>query len=96
VSQEFDIILSECLTELAHGKATVEGCLRKHWEMAGELRPLLMTAQTLRSVPKPTLSSGVRSRIEQQMLAAAAADPRLRLGKPEKEANLGGACSMVR
>jgi hypothetical protein len=45
--------------------------------MADELEPLLRTAETLRTMPKPVLAPEAKARIEDQVLAAVAGNPRL-------------------
>lgn len=45
--------------------------------LADELEPLLSTAEKLRAIPKPVLSPEAKARIEERVLAAAEANPRL-------------------
>jgi len=75
---ELDDILEQSLSQIAAGKARVESCLVSYPTMADQLEPLLLAAQELRSIPKPVLSPAAKARLEEQVLAAAAADPRLR------------------
>ena len=74
---ELDSVLEQSLTQIAAGKARVESCLLTYPAMADELEPLLRTAETLRSMPKPVLAPDARARIEGQVLAAVAGNPRL-------------------
>jgi hypothetical protein len=76
---EFDSVLEQSLTQIAAGKARVESCLVAYPTMADELRPLLMTAEKLWAIPKPVLAPEAKARIEGLVLAAAGANPRLRL-----------------
>ncbi|MFN2244526.1 MAG: hypothetical protein ACK2U2_19705, partial [Anaerolineae bacterium] len=75
---ELDSILEQSLSQLASGKAGVEGALPSDPALAGELKPLLRTAETVMSAPKPVLPAEASARIESQLLEAAAANPRLR------------------
>jgi hypothetical protein len=74
---EFDSILDQSISQIAAGKARLESCLLAYPTMAGELEPLLRVAETLRGIPKPSLSPVARARIEEQVLVAAGAQPRL-------------------
>jgi hypothetical protein len=69
---DLDSILEQSLSQIAAGKADVEGCLASNPGVAGELAPLLLAAETLRAVPKPSLRPEARARIEERLLAAAA------------------------
>ena len=73
----FDSILDQSITQITAGKARLESCLLAYPTMANELEPLLRAAETLRGIPKPALSPVARARIEEQVLVAAAANPRL-------------------
>jgi hypothetical protein len=75
---ELDDILEQSLSQIAAGRARVESCLLAYPTMAEELEPLLLAAEELRAIPKPVLAPEAKARIEGQVLAAAAADPRLR------------------
>lgn len=51
---DFDVILDQCLADLASGQATIESCLRRYPHYAGQLRPLLLVAEQMRTVPAAT------------------------------------------
>jgi hypothetical protein len=74
---EFDSILDQSISQIAAGKARLESCLLAYPTMASELEPLLRVAEMLRAIPKPALSPAARARIEEQVLVAAGAHPRL-------------------
>ena len=48
---DFDVILDQCLTDLANGQATIESCLMRYPHHAGQLGPLLTVAEQVRAVP---------------------------------------------
>ncbi|MFN2242271.1 MAG: hypothetical protein ACK2U2_08290, partial [Anaerolineae bacterium] len=75
---ERDSILEQSLSQLASGKAVGEGALPSDPALADELKPLLQAAETVMAAPKPALSAEASALIESQLLAAAAANPRLR------------------
>jgi hypothetical protein len=87
---EVDTILEQSISQIAEGKARVESCLLAYPAHADELRPLLVTADTMLAVPKPVLAPEAKARIEGQLLEAAVASglarrerkplPRPRLG----------------
>jgi hypothetical protein len=68
----FDAVLGECLDALFAG-ATVEYCLRRYPEYAGELEPLLHTAAELQQTPPLTLSEAGFERGRQRVRQAVAA-----------------------
>jgi hypothetical protein len=74
---DLDSILDQSITQIATGKARVESCLLAYPTLAGELEPMLLAAKRLQEIPKPTLSPAAKARIEEQVLAAAAANPQL-------------------
>jgi hypothetical protein len=74
---ELESVLEQSLTQIAAGKARVESCLLAYPAMADELEPLLRSAETLRTLPKPVLAPEAKARIEDQLLVAAAGNPRL-------------------
>jgi hypothetical protein len=78
MNREFDDILEQSLSRIAAGKAGVDDCLTSNPSVSDQLEPLLLAAELLRSTPKPALSPAARARLEERVLAAAAADPRLR------------------
>lgn len=73
-----DDVLEESISSIAAGRARVESCLLSYPAMADELEPLLRTAEKLRAVPRADLAPEARARIGEHVLAAAAANPRLR------------------
>jgi hypothetical protein len=78
MKRELDDILEQSLSRIAAGKADIEDCLASNPSVSDQLEPLLLAAEELRSIPKPVLSPAARARLEERVLAAAAADPRLR------------------
>ena len=56
-SRKFDSVLDECLERMLVKGETVEQCLQSHPEYAGELKPLLETALSVRKIstlqPRP-------------------------------------------
>ncbi len=73
-----DDVLEQSISSIVDGKARVESCLLSYPAMADELEPLLRTAEKLRAVPRAELGPEAKARIEELVLAAAAANPRLR------------------
>jgi hypothetical protein len=67
---DVESILEECLSQLATGEGTVQDCLAAHPQEAHELRPLLLAAEGMRAVRKPTLPPAAKVRIEAQVLGA--------------------------
>ena len=53
---EFSEVLDSCIEEIRAGRLTIEACLERYPEFAGELRDPLIAADMLRGVPlvKPT------------------------------------------
>jgi hypothetical protein len=72
-----DDVLEQSISSIADGKARVESCLLSYPAMADELEPLLRTAEKLEAVPRAELAPEAKARIEELVLAAAAANPRL-------------------
>ncbi len=75
---ELDSILEQSLSQMQVGKAGVESSLPSDPEMASQLEPLLLIAERLWSIPKPTLPPAAKAQMESRLLAAAAANPLLR------------------
>ncbi len=75
---ELESILEQSLSQMEAGEETVESCLLSYPTMADQLEPLLTTAEKLRAMPKPDLSPEAKARLEDRLLAAAAANPLLR------------------
>jgi len=63
-----DETLAECLTLLERGEASLEDCLARYPEVAGELRPLLLIAMQLRQVPQASASPAVFTAGRQKLL----------------------------
>lgn len=57
MATDFDGILDQCLADLASGQATIESCLKRYPNHAGQLSPLLLVAEKVRAMPvAPALS----------------------------------------
>lgn len=48
---DFDVILDQCLTDVAAGLETIDSCLRRYPALANQLAPLLAVAEQVRAVP---------------------------------------------
>ena len=48
---DIELVLAECLAAIEKKQDTIEGCLARHPDLAGELEPLLRLAANLRAVP---------------------------------------------
>jgi len=48
---DIERVLAECLTAIEKQQDTIEGCLARHPDLAGELEPLLRLAAEVRAVP---------------------------------------------
>ena len=57
MANDFDVILDQCLADLASGQATIEVCLKRYPAYAGQLGPLLQVAEKVRAVPAQSTSS---------------------------------------
>src|SRR5574340_615816 len=70
--KDFDQILDECIEEMTSGSATLEQCLLRHPEEAGQLEPLLRAALGLsRSTklrPSAAFKVSARMRLARHML----------------------------
>jgi hypothetical protein len=73
--QDTATILETCLEEVAAGKATVQECLDRRPDLAGELEPLLRAAEGAQAIDRPSLAPEARARIEARLLAAAESIP---------------------
>ena len=61
-----DEILAQCLADIERG-ATLDDCLARYPQAAGELQPLLLLALQLRAAPPPSLSEDAFARGRRQM-----------------------------
>jgi hypothetical protein len=65
---EFDVILEECVDQIASGESTPEECLLYYPEYADQLEPILYAAARLKEVreihPSPFLKARIRSDLE--------------------------------
>jgi hypothetical protein len=77
-TERFEIILDECLEHLLTGTETIEQCLQRYPEYAGELEPLLRTAMSFnRAVDiKPSPEIKARGRYRLQIAIAKEKTPR--------------------
>jgi hypothetical protein len=57
MADQFDVILDQCLADLASGQATIEGCLKRYPAYAGQLGPLLSVAEKVRATPAQSAPS---------------------------------------
>lgn len=73
--QDSATVLESCLREISAGKATVQGCLDRHPDLADELEPLLRAAARVRAIDRRRLTPAARARIEARLLDAAASAP---------------------
>ena len=73
--QDSATVLESCLREISAGKATVQGCLDRHPDLADELEPLLRAAARVRAIDRRRLTPAARARIETRLLDAAASAP---------------------
>jgi hypothetical protein len=48
---DIELVLAECLVAIEKQQDTIEGCLARHPDLAGELAPLLRLAADVRAVP---------------------------------------------
>jgi hypothetical protein len=78
MNRDLETLLEVSLSQIEAGKARIQSCLLSFPDEADELEPLLHAAETLWSLPKPTLSEEAKARIEAKLLAAASANRRLR------------------
>jgi len=60
VNREFDRVLDECIDRLSRG-GSIEECLAAYPELAGELRPLLVSAQELMAVGAAVSRAGAKA-----------------------------------
>ena len=71
--ETFDLILDNCLAQLASGAATLDECLARYPGHAAQLRPLLQTAarfERVRNVqPSPTFKARARAKLTLHMQA---------------------------
>lgn len=79
---DFDIILENCVDQIANGETSLEECLSRHPEYAAELEPILSTTvrlQRMREVmPPPFLRARIRAQFTEKMETS----PRQRRGLP--------------
>ncbi len=61
--------LDRCLEDIRSGSATVDDCLRRYPEFAGELRPLLRMAARLEAANDVRPSKAFKARLRQQLTA---------------------------
>ena len=52
MEQDIELLLDNCIGEMRDGKS-IDECLAKHSQYAGQLRPLLQMAQQLEALPQP-------------------------------------------
>jgi hypothetical protein len=71
MNNDLETILDTCLTQIDDGEATVEECLARHPDYAGQLKPLLYAATKLARgrdvVPDPSYRMRARSQLNVYM-----------------------------
>lgn len=71
--ETFDLILDNCLTQLASGASTLDECLARYPEHAAQLRPLLKVAQGFEGArdvrPSPAFKARARAKLTLHMQA---------------------------
>ena len=71
MNTNFETILDVCVSEIAEGRASLEECLRRYPEHAGQLKPLLSAATTLTRaravVPDPAYKARARAQLHIHM-----------------------------
>ncbi len=75
---DFDLILDNCLTQLASGASSLDECLARHPKYATRLKPLLQTAAQLERGQEIRPSSAFKVRTRAQLYAHMEAHPRRR------------------
>ena len=75
MSQDIAATLEICLKEITAGKATVQQCLDRYYDLADELEPLLRAAKQAQTIERPRLAPEARARVEARLLAAAESSP---------------------
>jgi len=60
-------ILAQCLADIESGRLTPDDCLERHPDLAGELRPLVEIARTIRPVGPPATAE-FRARLRRHLL----------------------------
>jgi hypothetical protein len=68
---DWEVILDECLHNVSTRAESIERCLRRYPQHAGQLAPLLQVADRLRKTRHPTLSVSATKAIEQRLLKRA-------------------------
>jgi hypothetical protein len=66
--ERFEAILDQCLSQIMAGKARVTSALVAYPALAGDLEPLLLTAEWVRGLPVEDLSPEASARIERLLL----------------------------
>jgi len=78
MSRDIAVILENCLEQVTAGRATVQDCLERYPDLAGDLEPLLRIAEQARAIARPQLASEPKARIEARLLAAVEGVPSVR------------------
>jgi hypothetical protein len=63
-----DTLLDACLLDLRSGRASVEDCLARHPDQAGQLEPSLRAAAALYEQPAASIPADARARVETRLL----------------------------
>lgn len=83
MKQDFELILDECWQGIAEGRATIEACMARYPQQAGQLETFLRLAESLKSLPKPELSAPAMASIEARLLRRANELRRSRQARPQ-------------
>ena len=68
---DWEAILDECLHKMSTRAESIERCLQRHPQHAGQLAPLVHVADHIRKTSHPTLSVSATKAIEQRLLKRA-------------------------
>jgi len=75
VEHDLDLIIDQCVADIAAGKVTLEACAARYPQYA-DLRDQLRAALSLRATQVPALTATQRAELRDRILARAAALPR--------------------
>jgi hypothetical protein len=68
---DLEVILDECLHNVSTRGESIEGCLQRYPQRAGQLAPLVQLADRIQKTRHPTLSVSATKAIEQRLLKRA-------------------------
>ena len=73
---EFEAALQECLYDLEQGHSSVDECLRRYPQHAGQLEPILLTSAYLQHGREARLSDAFKARVRTRLVQQMYAHPR--------------------